>query len=92
MENNTKNTVVKLTDEYEVVIDPYNYTLYQYQTTKDNKLYKKTIGYYCDMKAVLIALKRLKVSQLQGVYSIDDYIKELSELENWTSKMDTGRI
>ena len=71
-------TVIKINDTYRVEICSYDFVL-----IKHGKKYDATLGYFPSLKHALAWLKREEVKSL-GTLTIDEYINELRNLENWT--------
>lgn len=71
-------TVIKINDTYRVEIRSYDFVL-----IKHGKKYDATLGYFPSLKHALAWLKREEVKSL-GTLTIDEYINELRNLENWT--------
>lgn len=75
--------IIKISDIYEVRVDPYNYSLY-----KNPKNRKRWIclGHYQDMKRVLLALSREEMKPTEEE-TIKEYIDRIETVENKLEKI-----
>lgn len=75
--------IIKISDIYEVRVDPYNYSLY-----KKHKSGKRWIclGHYQDMKRVLLALSREEMKPTEEK-TIKEYIDRIETVENKLEKI-----
>lgn len=78
-------TTIKINDTYRVEIHNYDFVL-----IKHGKKYDATLGYFPSLKHALAWLKREEVKSL-GNLTIDEYINELRNLENWTGDVLNAR-
>ncbi|GEM_PF-5423556 len=75
--------IIKISDIYEVRVDPYNYSLY-----KKHKSGKRWIclGHYQDMKRVLLALSREEMKPTEEE-TIKEYIDRIETVESKLEKI-----
>lgn len=86
----TKSTKIILNDKYYVIIDNYNYTLFETKEvisprTKEKSIKDIEVGYYPNMATLLKHLKRKQVPIIEGELTLDEYIHKLEKLEDWVT-------
>ena len=75
--------IIKISDIYEVRVDPYNYSLYKKPKKKLNWI---CLGHYQDMKRVLLALLREEMKPTEEE-TIKEYIDRIETVENKLEKI-----
>lgn len=84
-------TTIKINDTYRVEIRSYDFELIKHvEAANDGKERDITLGYFPSLKHALAWLKREEVKSLRTL-TIDEYINELRELENWTGDVLNAR-
>ncbi len=81
METTTKATIKdKLIEPYEIDVEENQYVLVKPSVTQSGKgsgqILRTGVGYYTTLGAALLAVAKRKMSDVQRVYSIREYMNE----------------
>jgi len=75
--------IIKISDIYEVRVDPYNYSLYKKPKNRKSWI---CLGHYQDMERVLLALSREEMKPTEEE-TIKEYIDRIETVENKLEKI-----
>ena len=75
--------IIKISDIYEVRVDPYNYSLYKKPNDRKSWI---CLGHYQDMKRVLLALSREEMKPTEEE-TIKEYIDRIETVESKLEKI-----